>query len=153
MGKVPVCLLWQLFWLPRSGDTLCRISGVDLVDTFDCLSAGFVQLCAGTGFCQNLARQYASIVPLRAFYQRLVADEVNDAMQVANDYICAQLPKKPSAEEVARRVQMFYGEVAIPAIRIYSQGHDSDVTAEHRLRLYQGLQFFNHAFQKAYRAN
>ncbi|PWF32533.1 GAF sensor protein, partial [Yersinia pestis] len=66
------------------------------------------------------------------------------------DYICAQLPKSPVRRRWPARVQMFYGEVAIPAIRIYSQGHDTDVTAEHRLRLYQGLQFFNHAFQKAY---
>ena len=102
------------------------------------------------GFVKTLLGSTPVLSPSERFYQRLVADEVNDAMQVANDYICAQLPKKPSAEEVARRVQMFYGEVAIPAIRIYSQGHDSDVTAEHRLRLYQGLQFFNHAFQKAY---
>lgn len=102
------------------------------------------------GFVKTLLGSTPVLSPFERFYQRLVADEVNDAMQVANDYICAQLPKKPSAEEVARRVQMFYGEVAIPAIRIYSQGHDTDVTAEHRLRLYQGLQFFNHAFQKAY---
>ena len=102
------------------------------------------------GFVKTLLGSTPVLSPSERFYQRLVADEVNDAMQVANDYICAQLPKKPSAEEVARRVQMFYGEVAIPAIRIYSQGHDTDVTAEHRLRLYQGLQFFNHAFQKAY---
>ena len=102
------------------------------------------------GFVKTLLGSTPVLSPSERFYQRLVADEVNDAMQVANDYICAQLPKKSSAEEVARRVQMFYGEVAIPAIRIYSQGHDTDVTAEHRLRLYQGLQFFNHAFQKAY---
>ena len=102
------------------------------------------------GFVKTLLGSTPVLSPSERFYQRLVADEVNDAMQVANDYICAQLPKKPSEEEVARRVQMFYGEVAIPAIRIYSQGHDTDVTAEHRLRLYQGLQFFNHAFQKAY---
>jgi len=102
------------------------------------------------GFVKTLLGSTPVLSPSERFYQRLVADEVNDAMQVANDYICAQLPKKPSADEVARRVQMFYGEVAIPAIRIYSQGHDTDVTAEHRLRLYQGLQFFNHAFQKAY---
>lgn len=102
------------------------------------------------GFVKTLLGSTPVLSPSERFYQRLVADEVNDAMQVANDYICAQLPKKPSAEEVARRVQTFYGEVAIPAIRIYSQGHDTDVTAEHRLRLYQGLQFFNHAFQKAY---
>ena len=102
------------------------------------------------GFVKTLLGSTPVLSPSERFYQRLVADEVNDAMQVANDYICEQLPKKPSAEEVARRIQMFYGEVAIPAIRIYSQGHDTDVTAEHRLRLYQGLQFFNHAFQKAY---
>ncbi len=86
------------------------------------------------GFVKTLLGSTPVLSPSERFYQRLVADEVNDAMQVANDYICAQLPKKPSAEEVARRVQMFYGEVAIPAIRIYSQGHDTDVTAEHRLR-------------------
>ncbi|MGE8538843.1 MAG: AI-2E family transporter, partial [Acinetobacter sp.] len=102
------------------------------------------------GFVKTLLGSTPVLSPSERFYQRLVADEVNDAMQVANDYICAQLPKKPSAEVVARKIQKFYAEVAIPAIRIFSQGHDTDVTAEHRLRLYQGLQLFNHAFQKAY---
>jgi predicted PurR-regulated permease PerM len=102
------------------------------------------------GFVKTLLSSTPVLSPSERFYQRLVADEVNDAMQVANDYIGAHLPKKPDADLITRRVQMFYGEVAIPAIRIFSQGHDTDVTAEHRLRLYQGLQFFNHAFQEAY---
>ncbi len=80
----------------------------DLVDAFDCLPAGFVQLTCRHWVLLKLClavRQYCH--PSERFYQRLVADEVNDAMQVANDYICAQLPKKPSAEaKVARRVRM-----------------------------------------------
>lgn len=101
-------------------------------------------------FIKTLIGNEPVLSPAQRFYQRLVADDVDDAMQVANDFIHTDLPKNPSDEVIARRVTTFYEDVAIPAIRIYSQGHNTEVTAEHRLRLHHGLKFFNHAIQTTY---
>ena len=91
--------------------------------------------------------------PPERFYQRLVADDVDDALEVANEYIKEDLPKKPSDDVIARKVNGFYEDVAIPSIRLFSEGHNTEASAEHRLRMHQGLKLFNHDFQELYRAN
>lgn len=90
------------------------------------------------------------LTPPERFYQRLVADDVDDALKVAQQYIEQKLPKKPSEEMVVRKVNSFYDDVAIPAIRLFSEGHSTEASAEHRLRMHQGLKLFNHDFQKKY---
>ena len=102
------------------------------------------------GFLKTLIGNAAVLSPPERFYQRLVADDVDDAMQVANDYIEEGVTKKSSDDFKVRRIFSFYEDVAIPAIRLFSHGHNTELTAEHRLRMHQGLKYFNHAFQKKY---
>ncbi|MGE8561954.1 MAG: AI-2E family transporter [Acinetobacter sp.] len=90
------------------------------------------------------------LTPPERFYQRLVADDVDDALEVAQDYIQQQLPKKPTEEVIVRKVNTFYEDVAIPAMRLFSLAHSSEASAEHRLRMHQGLKLFNHDFQQRY---
>lgn len=102
------------------------------------------------GFLKILIGSEPVLTPQQRFYQRLVADDVDDAMEVAEDYIHEDLPKKLTPEVVVRHVNDFYDNVAIPAIRLFSNSHNTVASAEHRLRLQQGLKFFNHAFQQKY---
>ncbi len=102
------------------------------------------------GFLKILIGSEPVLTPQQRFYQRLVADDVDDAMEVAEDYIHEDLPKKPTPEVLVRHVNDFYDNVAIPAIRLFSNSHNTVASAEHRLRLQQGLKFFNHAFQQKY---
>lgn len=104
------------------------------------------------GFLKILIGSEPVLTPQQRFYQRLVADDVDDAMEVAEDYIAEGLPKKATPEVVVRHVNDFYDNVAIPAIRLFSNSHNTIASAEHRLRLQQGLKFFNHAFQQKYPA-
>lgn len=86
------------------------------------------------------------------FYQRLVADDVDEALAVAEQYIQDDLPKKPSSDVLARKINHFYDEVALPAIVLFSNSHNTAASAEHRLSLQQGLKLFNHEFQQRYLA-
>lgn len=101
-------------------------------------------------FLKILLGSEPALAPYERFYQRLVADDVQDAMDVANGYIQDQLPKKATPEQRVRRIYQFYDQVAIPAIRIFSRGHNTEASAEHRLRLHLGLKRFNHHFQQTY---
>ena len=86
------------------------------------------------------------------FYQRLVANDVNEAIDFAVSNIQQDLPKKANDEQVARQVNSFYTDVAIPALVLFSQGHNQQSTAEHRLNMHQGLRLFNHDIQQHYPA-
>ncbi|QIO08087.1 AI-2E family transporter [Acinetobacter lanii] len=101
-------------------------------------------------FVKTLIGNEPVLSPPERFYQRLVADDVDDALELAQEQIKQDLPKKPSDEVVVRKVNAFYDEVAIPAIRLFSESHNTDASAEHRLRMQQGLKLFNHQFQNQY---
>ncbi|QXZ11372.1 AI-2E family transporter [Comamonas sp. Y33R10-2] len=77
--------------------------------------------------------------PQQRLYQRLLADDAEDAISMAVDSVEERLPSKPSAEDRAYAVSDFYDEVAIPALRLASQQHTESATAEHRLRLSSGM--------------
>lgn len=77
--------------------------------------------------------------PQQRLYQRLLADDAEDAISMAVESVEERLPPKPSAEDRAYAVSDFYDEVAIPALRIASQQHTESATAEHRLRLSSGM--------------
>ena len=77
--------------------------------------------------------------PQQRLYQRLLADDVDDAVSMAIDGVEAKLPAKPTQEDKAEAVSSFYDEVAIPALRIATQQHLDSATAEHRLRLSSGM--------------
>lgn len=102
------------------------------------------------GFFRILIGNAPALAPYERFYQRLVADDVQDAMDVAQGFIDEKLPKNATEELKVRRINAFYDQVAIPAIRIFSKGHNTEASAEHRLSLHQGLKLFNQQFQQAY---
>ncbi|CAM4243363.1 AI-2E family transporter [Comamonas aquatilis] len=77
--------------------------------------------------------------PQQRLYQRLLADNVDDAIGMALDAVQAQLPARPTQKDKAQAVGSFYDEVAIPALRIATQQHLESATAEHRLRLSSGM--------------
>lgn len=101
-------------------------------------------------FVKTLIGNEPVLSPPERFYQRLVAGDVDDAVELSQQQIHQELPKKPSAEVVVRKVNVFYDQVAIPAIRLFSESHNTDASAEHRLRMQQGLKLFNHQFQNLY---
>lgn len=76
------------------------------------------------------------------FYQRLLAGDVEEALELATDSIEKDLPSKPEPEVLARKITLFYDTVAIPAMRMFSTFHNNIATAEHRLRMNSGLQQF-----------
>ncbi|CAB5720210.1 pheromone autoinducer 2 transporter [Delftia tsuruhatensis] len=77
--------------------------------------------------------------PAQRLYQRLLADDVEDAITLAHDLVDARLPARPTQAERAAAVAGFYDEVAIPALRLATQQHLESATAEHRLRLSSGM--------------
>lgn len=101
-------------------------------------------------FVKTLIGNEPVLSPPERFYQRLVAGDVDDAVELSQQQIHQELPKKPSAEVVVRKINVFYDQVAIPAIRLFSESHNTDASAEHRLRMQQGLKLFNHQFQNFY---
>ena len=77
--------------------------------------------------------------PQQRLYQRLLADDSEDAISMALDAVQERLPSKPTQADKAAAVRSFYDEVAIPALRIATQQHLESATAEHRLRLSNGM--------------
>lgn len=77
--------------------------------------------------------------PQQRLYQRLLADDADDAISMAVESVEERLPSKPSLADRAHAISGFYDEVAIPALRIATQQHLESATAEHRLRLSHGM--------------
>ena len=77
--------------------------------------------------------------PQQRLYQRLLADDADVAISMAVQSVEERLPSKPGQDDRASAVRGFYDEVAIPALRIATQQHLESATAEHRLRLSNGM--------------
>jgi predicted PurR-regulated permease PerM/GAF domain-containing protein len=77
--------------------------------------------------------------PPQRLYQRLLADDVEDALALAHESIDARRAGKSGAAAPAAAVTGFYDEVAIPTLRMATQQHLESATAEHRLRLSSGM--------------
>src|SRR3989442_14843635 len=86
-----------------------------------------------------LAHRSPVLGPAQRLYQRLLADDVEDAVTLAHELVDARLPARASADERSAAVAGFYDEVAIPALRLATQQHLESATAEHRLRLSSGM--------------
>lgn len=72
-------------------------------------------------------------------YQRLLADDVEEAVDLATDTIEAALPDKPQDADRAEAVQTFYDTGGIPMLRLASYHYADMATAEHRMRLSSGM--------------
>ena len=84
------------------------------------------------------------------FYQRLLADNVEEALELAHADIEQDLPTPADVAVVARKVTAFYDEVSIPAMRLFSNMHNDVATAEHRLRINSGLKQFTQEMRDEY---
>ena len=73
-------------------------------------------------------------------YQRLLADDVNGAIEYAQEDIAARLPSKPAAIDKAKSVVDFYAEVGLPTLQLAYKHHSENATAEHRMRLSNGME-------------
>lgn len=73
-------------------------------------------------------------------YQRLLADDVHAAMDLAHEAIAQRLPSKPVAADKAQALVGFYGEVALPALQLAYKHHTERATVEHRMRLSNGME-------------
>lgn len=88
--------------------------------------------------------------PQQRLYQRLLADDSDDAVSTALETVEQGLPARPGQQDKANAVSNFYDEVAIPALRIATQQHLETATAEHRLRLSSGMDALLEELQEHY---
>ena len=72
-------------------------------------------------------------------YQRLLADDVDEAVDLANDTIDAELDGAKEAQDIAAAVVHFYDEGGVPMLKLASNHYADVATAEHRLRLSSGM--------------
>ncbi|MGE6213166.1 AI-2E family transporter [Comamonas aquatica] len=73
-------------------------------------------------------------------YQRLLAEDVSDAIALARSDIAQRLPARPAAADKAAAVEGFYGQVALPALQLACKHHAEAATVEHRMRLSNGME-------------
>ena len=71
-------------------------------------------------------------------YQRLLAGDVEEAIDLCTGAVDAMQPAKATPGQVGDSIIRLYDEVVMPALRMASSQH-SAVTAGHRLRLAQGM--------------
>jgi predicted PurR-regulated permease PerM len=88
-------------------------------------------------FMEVLLGSEPVLEPQQRLYQRLLADDIDDAIAMALDNIQARLAAGKSRLDA---VSGFYDEVAIPALRLAAQLHLESATAEHRLRFFSGME-------------
>ena len=86
------------------------------------------------------------------FYQRLLADNIEEALELAQEDIADGLPDDADDAALARNVTAFYDEVSIPAMRLFSSLHNDVATAEHRLRINTSLKQFSQEMLDEYPA-
>ena len=86
------------------------------------------------------------------FYQRLLADNIEEALELAQEDIADGMPDDADDAALARSVTAFYDEVSIPAMRLFSSLHNDVATAEHRLRINNSLKQFSQEMLDEYPA-
>ncbi len=72
-------------------------------------------------------------------YQRLLAGDVEEAIELCTQAMDAALPAKPAPGQVADAVGRVYDEIVVPTLRMASSHHTGSATAGHRLRLAHGM--------------
>lgn len=92
------------------------------------------------GFIEALLGTTPVLAPPQRLYQRLLAGDVEEAQEVAEDFIEAQLPAQAGGQDTADALTAFYDQLGLPALRLASSQHADTATAHHRLRLAAGMQ-------------
>ena len=72
-------------------------------------------------------------------YQRLLTEDVEEALDLASESIGKALPSKPTPGDRASAVLAFYDEAGVPALRLASQHYAQSTSAGQRLRLSNGV--------------
>ena len=106
--------------------------------TVCCLVLG--RYLPGLKFMEVLLGSQPVLDAPQRFYQRLLADDVNGALDLAHQHIRQRLNAKASEEETAQAVADFYAQVGVPALGLASQHHTENATAEHRMHLSNGME-------------
>jgi len=89
-------------------------------------------------FIEVLLGGKSPLAPPQRLYQRLLADDVEEAVEFAGEFIEERRAAK-SAGNGEAALTAFYDEVAVPALRIATLHHVDAARAEHRLRLATGM--------------
>jgi predicted PurR-regulated permease PerM/GAF domain-containing protein len=89
-------------------------------------------------FLEVLLGSESSLTPPERLYQRLLADDVEEAADLAGEYI-DERRGRGEEENLGAALVAFYDEVGIPTLRIATSHHVDVASAEHRLRLATGM--------------
>lgn len=90
-------------------------------------------------FLEVLLGSESALAPPQRLYQRLLAGDVEEAVDLAGEFVEERRDSRHGEGDAAAVLARFYGEVALPALRI-ATGHHVDVaSAGHRLRLATGM--------------
>lgn len=94
----------------------------------------------GLGFIEGLLGTTPVLALPQRLYQRLLAGDIEEATDMASQYIDAAIgPEHTDAARMAAAVTAFYDQVGLPILQLASQQHAGTATAQHRLRLAQGM--------------
>lgn len=90
-------------------------------------------------FMNVLLGSSPALGPPQRLYQRLVAGNVDEAIEMVNDQLESSLPDKASTQQAGDSLIAFFDSTAIPALRMASELYTDVATPQHRLRLVNGM--------------
>jgi len=88
-------------------------------------------------FLEVLLGSESSLAPPQRLYQRLLADDVEEAADFAGEYIDER--RRQRGDDDGAALVDFYDGVGVPTLRIATSHHIDVASAEHRLRLATGM--------------
>lgn len=89
-------------------------------------------------FLEVLLGSENALAPPQRLYQRLLAGDVEEALDLADEMVEERRAPKNGAAGTADALAGFYGEVAVPMLRLATTRRADVASAEHRLRLATG---------------
>lgn len=89
-------------------------------------------------FLEVLLGSESALAPPQQLYQRLLAGDVEEAADLAGEFV-EERRAAGRDDDVAAALAGFYGDVAVPALRIATDHHSDAASAGHRLRLATGM--------------
>lgn len=86
-------------------------------------------------FLEVLLGSESSLAPPERLYQRLLADDLEEAVELAGEFIEARRRDVAGDPTGSTALADYYDDVGIPALRIATSQHVEGASPEHRLRL------------------
>lgn len=90
-------------------------------------------------FLEVLLGSEGSLAPPQRLYQRLLAGDVEEAVDFAGEFVDEHAGPRAAQKDFDTALVAFYDEVAVPALRIATHHHVDAASAGHRLRLATGM--------------